>query len=216
METDLPPVLRPDLDLGLALATAADRGWAYVPDALAPGFRETLQTEISSAPLAAAEREVGAVYQEVDGYVVTPSEAAVFPSAERLRREFSRRVSDAGAGIEGLTPFTANEVHVQRYAPGSEGITPHRDGTRFRPLLAVFTTRGRARFTVHPARDAEPLAAWEVAPGDLVLLRGPGLAGVQDGRVLHAVSGPTGHEARYSVSVRHRAEEAIRGNAAKA
>lgn len=212
METDVAPVLRPGLDLGRALATTADRGWAHAPDALDPGFHGALQEEISSGPFAAAEREVGAVYQEVDGYVVTPSEGAVFPSAEQLRREFSRHVCHAGAEIEGLASFEADEVHVQRYTPGSEGITPHRDGTRFRPLLAVFTTGGHARFTIHPARDAEPLAAWEVAPGDLVLLRGPGLGGEHDGRALHAVSGPLGSEARYSVSVRHRAEEPIRGS----
>lgn len=214
METDVAPALRPDLDLGRALATTADRGWAHAPDALDPGFHGALQEEISSGPFAAAEREVGAVYQEVAGYVVTPSEAAGFPSAEQLRREFNRRVRDAGAEIEGLASFAANEVHVQRYTPGSEGITPHRDGTRFRPLLAVFTTRGRARFAIHPARDAEPLEAWEVGPGDLVLLRGPGLGGAHDGRPLHAVSGPTGGEPRYSVSVRHRAEEPVRGDGA--
>lgn len=214
MATDVAPVLRPELGLGPALAATAARGWAHAPDALDPAFRETLHKEVSPGPFAAAEREVGAVYQEVAGYVVTPSEAAGFPSAEQLRREFNRRVRDAGAEIEGLASFAANEVHVQRYTPGSEGITPHRDGTRFRPLLAVFTTRGRARFSVHPARDAEPLAAWEVGPGDLVLLRGPGLGGAHDGRPLHAVSGPTGDEARFSVSVRHRAEEPVRGHGA--
>lgn len=210
METDVGPVLRDNLGFGPALATTADRGWAHVPGALAPGFRATLHEEIAAGPFAAAEREVGAVHQEVDGYVVTSSEAAGFPLAEQLRRELTRQVRDAGAGIEGLASFSPNEVHVQRYAPGSEGITPHRDGTRFRPLLAVFTTRGHARFTVHPARDAEPLAAWEVGPGDLVLLRAPGLGGAGDGRPLHAVSGPTGNEARYSVSVRHKAKEPVR------
>lgn len=212
MATHVPPVLRPGLRLGPALAATADRGWAHLAGALDPAFREKLHEEIRSGPFAAAEREVGPVYQEVAGYVLTPSEAAGFPSAEQLRRELNRRVRQAGAGIEGLASFAANEVHAQRYAPGSGGITPHRDGTRFRPLLAVFTTRGHARFTVHPARDAEPLDGWELGPGDLVLLRGPGLGGADDGRPLHAVSGPSGEDARYSVSVRHRAEEPVRAS----
>lgn len=209
MDTDIEPVLRDDVRLGPALETTAEQGCAHVPGALVPGFREALHRETASGPFAASEREIGPVYQEVAGYVVTSSEAAGFPLADHLRRELSQRVRDTGAGMEGLTSFVANEVHVQRYAQGSSGISPHRDGTRYRPLLAVFTTAGRARFSVHPARDAEPLAAWEVAPGDLVLLRGPGLAGADDGRPMHAVSGPTGDEARYSVSVRHRAAEPV-------
>ncbi|GAA4864325.1 hypothetical protein [Actinomycetospora straminea] len=39
-------------------------------------------------------------------------------------------------------------------------------------------------------RAGTTVRAWEAGTGSLVLLRGPGLAGVEDGRPLHAVDGP--------------------------
>lgn len=200
------PCLRPGLELAAALEATAERGWAHVPAALDPDFLHRLQEEIESGPFDAAPRDVGQVRQELDRYVIGPADADSRPFAMRLRTALTEHVREDGAGIEGLAPYTANEVHVQRYAPGTGGITPHRDPTRFRPLLAVVTTRGRARFSLHPERHAESVATWEVAPGDLVLLRGPGLGGVPDGRPFHAVSGPLGDEARYSVAIRRDAE----------
>jgi hypothetical protein len=207
MEASVPACLPGDLELGSPLEAVAARGWAHLPAALAPGFVTALQREIEAGPFEAGEREVGQVHQELGGYVVAAGDPDR-PLTERLRRELGARIRAEGAGIEGLAGFDPNEVHVQRYPSAGVGITPHRDGTRFRRLIAVATTRGRARFSVHAERHAPPTAAWQVGPGDLVLLRGPGLGGVEDGRPLHAVGGSLGDETRYSVSVRHNARTA--------
>lgn len=183
-----------------------------MPDALSPPFLAHLQAEIEVGTFEPAEYEVGPVRQELEGYVVRPPDADRRPFVERLRIALSEHVRAAGTGIEAADTFAATEVHVQRYPRGSGGITPHRDPSRFGPLLLVLTTRGRARFTVHPERDADPIAAWQVAPGDLVLLRGPGLGGIADARPLHAVSGPAGDGPRYSLSVRSRQPGDNQGN----
>ncbi|WP_165491846.1 alpha-ketoglutarate-dependent dioxygenase AlkB [Egibacter rhizosphaerae] len=202
MTAAIDPCLRRDLELGVGLWTTARHGAARLRDALDTAFRGRLLEEVASGPFTPATREVGEVRQEVEGFVLDPVRAGAYPLADRLRRELTERVQDAGAHLDGITSFDANQVHVQRYAPGSGGITPHLDGSRFRPLVAVFTVAGRARFTVHRERHGEPVHDWGIAPGDLVLLRGPGLGGVDDGRPFHAVSGALGDEPRYMVSIR--------------
>lgn len=203
---EITPCLRVGLELAAALETTAERGWEHLPAALDRDFLPRLQEEIESGPFAAAPGDVGQVHQELDRYVIAPADAASRPFATQLRETLTQRVRQEGAHIEGLASYAANEVDVQRYAPHSAGISCHRDPSRFRPLLAVVTTSGRARFSVHPERHADPVATWQVAAGDLVLLRGPGLGGMPDGRPFHAVSGPLGEEARYSLGIRRDAE----------
>jgi hypothetical protein len=55
----------------------------------------------------------------------------------------------------------------------------------------VVTVHGRARFAICGSRDPHDVVeAWTSAGGDLVLMRGPGLAGRRDGRPFHLVEGP--------------------------
>ena len=91
-----------------------------------------------------------------------------------------------------MPEWVPNEVAVQRYQPGDVGITPHRDQRRFALLVAVITVEGSAPFTLHRERTGPATASWQAAAGGLALLRGPGLAGIGDGRPMHAVGSPTG------------------------
>lgn len=93
------------------------------------------------------------------------------------------------AGAEWLP----NEATVMRYRGTSLGISGHRDARRFVKVVAVLAVTGAARFEVLADRDGDSvLDSWEVRPGDLVLLRGPGLAGCPDRepRPFHRVSFP--------------------------
>jgi len=65
----------------------------------------------------------------------------------------------------------------------------------------VFTLAGSARFSVCADRSGNVLEEWEAASGSLVLLRGPGFDGVEDGRPFHCVQGPVSGE-RYSLTFR--------------
>ena len=132
--------------------------------------------------------------------VTTRSELAVldewagFPFLAALRAEL---VAAVNRSVPGWLP---DQIFVRRYRGGSEGMTPHRDGTRFRLLVATVSVLGSARFHRHDERG-EVTQTWPLLPGDLVLLRGMGLHGVEDGRPHHSVGGPAG-ELRCSVAFR--------------
>ena len=129
------------------------------------------------------------VRQQIEGFDVVPPYDG-FPLVASLCEELSSAVRDRGHGIRGLATWRANEAGVTRYRPGSIGITPHLDGRWYRRVVAVVTVWGTAPFSVHAERFGPPIASWTARPGDLVLLRGPGLAGARDGRPFHAVGTP--------------------------
>jgi hypothetical protein len=188
------------LDLRDALATTARSGAAFVSDALTGEFLARLQEEVERGPFRPLPEEIGPVRQETEAFEIRGRPTG-YPRLAELRRTLVRAVREQGAGIRGLATWRPTEVSVQRYRGGAVGITPHLDGKRYRRLVAVFTTSGRAWFTVCRDRGGEPVEEWETVPGSLVLLRGPGLGGVRDGRPFHRVSGP-GAGVRTSVGFR--------------
>jgi hypothetical protein len=193
-------VFVPDIDITEALRRVATTGAAFVPQALTDPFREGLQREIEAGPFEPAPYQIRQVRQETEVLTI-PAPMQGYPAVTELCRALTALVRMQGHGITGLDRYTPNVCHVQRYQPGALGITPHLDSKRFALLVAVFTTRGSARFTIHAERFGPPIEVWEAGPGSLVLLRGPGLAGILDGRPFHAVGGPVA-EPRYSVSFR--------------
>lgn len=192
-------VFVPGLGLDQALQTVAGEGFAFVPRALAEDFRRSLQQEVQACPFQPVPGEIGPVRQETEECVI-PTPMDRYPLMARLSGEMVALVRDHGRAVAGLEAWVPTAAFVQRYRPGALGITPHLDGKRFGLLVAVFTTKGSAQFSIHETRSGPVVARWEAAPGSLVLLRGPGLAGVDDGRPFHAV-GPC-DQGRYSVSFR--------------
>ena len=191
------PFRRPT-DLDAALRLVAEAGAAHVPHLLSEPFRRRLQRQIESLPFRPAPEVVGEVRQQTETWEPTEDSGSP-PAIEALRRALARAARRSG--IRGLRTWRPNDVAVQRYRAGSVGITSHRDGKRFRRLVAVVTTLGEAEFAIRHERHGEVMAGWEVGPGGLVLLRGPGLAGARDGRPFHEVSGPR-EGVRYSVGFR--------------
>ncbi len=193
-------VFVPNIDITEALRRVATTGAAFVPQALAEEFCQDLQREVEAGPFEPAPYQIGPVRQETEVLaILAPMQD--YPAVAELCQALTALVHTQGHGIAGLDRYMPNVCHVQRYRPGALGITPHLDGKRFALLVAVFTIRGSARFTIHAERFGSPIEVWEVTPGSLVLLRGPGLAGIPDGRPFHAVSGPPAGE-RFSVSFR--------------
>lgn len=193
-------VFVPDLEIAEALRRVVTTGAAFVPQALTGSFCDDLQREIEAGPFEPTLAQIGQVQQETEVLTI-PAPMQGYPAVAELCRVLTALVRTQGRGIAGLDRYVPNVCHVQRYRPGALGITPHLDGKRFALLVAVFTTKGSARFTIHAERFGPPIEAWEAGPGSLVLLRGPGLAGIPNGRPFHAVGGPVA-EPRYSVSFR--------------
>jgi hypothetical protein len=191
----------PGLDLRAGLHACAATGYARITDAIGPDFLPRLRAEVDAGPFRPFRESFGQVRQQIDGYdVVVPSSA--FPLLGELCRELGELVRSQGRGIRGLATWRPNEVGIAHYVPGSIGITPHLDGKWYRRLVAVATVYGRAGFAICGSRDpADVVERWISSAGDLVLMRGPGLAGVRDGRPFHLVEGPRRGE-RLSLGIR--------------
>ena len=110
------------------------------------------------------------------------------------------RLADIGS-LPFETALNFNSMVLQRYEKGSIGITLHRDGLSYVNLVCVFVTGGRGRFYVCPdrLRDAKEIDA---SPGNVILMRAPGLFGFEDNRPFHYVTDI--QETRYSFGVRQK------------
>lgn len=186
------------LDLPGAFRWTASEGFAFVPGALDETFRRRLHREVEAAPFEPAPGTVGPVRQETETCTLPP-DLEGYPAVAELRDALM--ATARRSGIRGLRTWRPDDIAAQRYRPGSVGITSHRDGKRYRRLVAVLTAAGTAGFAVRAERHGDVVAGWEAGPGSLVLLRGPGLAGFRDGRPFHEVSGPR-EGVRYSVGFR--------------
>jgi hypothetical protein len=193
--------LVPGLDLRPALRTCARLGHARVPAGVTGTFLEALEEEVGAGPFKPFGESFGPVRQQIDGYDVDLP-ASAFPLLTSLCRGIRARVRADGRGIRGTATWTPNEVGIAHYVPGSIGITPHMDGKWYRRLVVVATVYGRAAFAICGSRDPDDVVErWIAGPGDLVLMRGPSLAGLSDGRPFHLVHGPLEGE-RLSLGIR--------------
>jgi hypothetical protein len=202
--------LAPSLDLREALRACAGAGHARATSAVPAAFLEGLRAELDEGPFRPFGESFGEVRQQIDGYDVRVPTAA-FPLLTAVCRELRDLVRAQGPGIRGLATWRPNEVGVAHYVPGSIGITPHMDGKWYRRLVIVVTVYGRATFAICASRDPNDIAErWVAGPGDLVLMRGPGLAGARDGRPFHLVEGPRRGE-RLSIGIRMSTRPPTRG-----
>ena len=101
-----------------------------------------------------------------------------------------------------LPKWRPNDVAIQRYLPTHIGIDNHRDYASDILLVAVASLEGSARF--HIEADEVYSKQWsnvEVCPGDLVLLRAPGLTGHPEDRPYHRIEAPLAGQ-RVSIAYR--------------
>ncbi len=192
--------MAPHLERRQALHQVHRTGAAFIQQALPAGFCSRVAAEVAAAAFEKLPEHEGQVRQKGELLVLT-ADLGAYPAIKGLRDELTDAVRMDGAGIAGLDRWIPNEVSVQRYQAGAIGITPHLDLEKYQYLIAVFTVEGTARFTLCKNRAGDALAAWPARPGSLVLLRGPGLGGIDDGRPLHAITGPTAGQ-RISVGFR--------------
>ncbi len=185
-----------DLDWATLLCDVTEQGAAFAARAVRRPFCDQLADELRDGPYQPVEPLIGPVRQEAESFEAPVRELDRYPVLSSLCEELVRQVHQ-----HGVPQWVPNEVAVQRYQPGSVGITPHRDQRRYAQLVAVITIAGSAPFTLCRNRAGDPIRTWQADEGSLVLLRGPGLAGDPDGRPMHLVGGPTGTP-RTSIGIR--------------
>lgn len=189
------PALAPDLDWSTLLREVTEQGAAFAARAVCRPVRDQLATELVNGPYEPVEPVIGPVRQEAESFLVPFGTLGRYAVLASVCDELVTQVC-----AHGMPEWVPNEVAVQRYQPGSLGITPHRDQRRYTQLVAVITVTGSAPFTLCHNRAGDPIRTWQADAGSLVLLRGPGLAG-EDGRPMHLVGGPTGAP-RTSIGIR--------------
>ncbi len=100
-------------------------------------------------------------------------------------------------------PPRFNDLIVQRYDPGSRGITPHRDHLRYRDLVAIVNLAGQARFFLCADRSGQGAREVPIPPGSLLLMRAPGFDDRCD-RPFHMLCEVT--QTRIALGLRHDVE----------
>jgi hypothetical protein len=179
-------------DLGPVLCRTIHDGAAYESGVLPESVCRALLSELDAESYAALPPVEGPhqVRQEGTHRVIAGDEILARPAIHALREGVVAAVRAHAGEIGGLEAWWPDEVTVQRYAPGSAGISTHLDGRRHPYLVAIFTLEGSAVLRQCSDRQGTTLRSWHADAGSLVLLCGPGLLGVDDGRPLHAVDGP--------------------------
>jgi len=152
------PVLS-EADRMRLVAAAEGLSWRPARAAVGEGERQVLQDFELTLQL----RE-SSPYRETAALI----DAAIAAAARRLR---------PNPLPEG---FYFNDLILQRYAPGSRGITPHRDHLRYRGLVALIVVSGDGRFCLCDDRSRAGEREIAAEPGDLLLMRAPGFAGSPD------------------------------------
>jgi hypothetical protein len=140
-----------------------------------------------------------AVYQDFDLATELPTGDGLTALARALDRAIGRAL---GAMKRNPLPdgFAINDLIVQRYPVGSEGITPHRDHIRYTGLVAIIVLAGAGRFFISGDRTGADAREMPAPPGHLLLMRAPGFNGRND-RPFHAVRDIA--EERYIFGLRH-------------
>ncbi len=193
-------------DLAAATEETGRIGAGTVRGALAPEARYGLVAALDSAAFERAPERVGDVRQDFDLLVMKPGEGPADPALSpllALAEEYAALLGARATSLDEpwLADFVPTDIHVQRYRPGSAGISPHRDGRRFIKLISVFSLGSPAEFRLCRDRRGLPLRRYQLDSGDLLLLWAPGFAGRPSARPLHSVSGPVG-KVRYSITLR--------------
>ena len=198
-----------DLESELAGALTRLAGEAAVSlPLLGPADRRALVEAAAHLAYRAAKPMIGEGERTVRQDLELCMTIAPLSPFHALAAALEREVARALARLE-RPPLNApprfNDLIVQRYRPGSLGITPHRDHLRYRDLVAIVTLAGRARFLLCADRHGRDPREVPVPPGSLLLMHAPGFAGRRD-RPFHMLSEVT--ETRVALGLRHDVEAA--------
>ena len=174
------------LDLSPLMVVLA-RDSAVATPILNESFRKTLHQEAENYPYRIARAEVGEgknlVRQRMGVFSKLPSDSAFLELVEGFQRLWDRAVAElTSSPFAG--PVTFNDVMLQKYEVGEEGITPHRDRTAYRNIICLFVIAGTGRFGVCTDRSGANALEIPHSPGDLILTRAPGFMG-SDQRPFH-------------------------------
>ena len=164
------------------IGTLSAQGAMSVP-LLREDFRLTLLEEARSSTYATEPDVIGSGEEEVHQQVSSRCVIGEGSAYALLRQAFHTVCEEAFSSLAPYpftTPLRLMELRLQKYAPGSSGITAHRDGSCFCNLVCVFLIGGSGRFVVCADRSGRDARDLDATPGRLLLLRAPGFLGSEE------------------------------------
>lgn len=191
----------PSINISGALGQVASDGVTYVPSVLNGFFTKRLVSEILCGSFDAIQ---DTSLTGVDQAFFRLRLGGQIPFLlELLRKELVGLIRRDDPGVENLAYFEPNDVVVCMYdRTFKHGITSHKDEKRYSLLVATITLMGHADLVASSDREHKHVVgSHRTSPGGLMLLRGPGLGRVDDGRLFHSIGCPIG-DARISVGFR--------------
>ncbi|HEX9667294.1 MAG TPA: hypothetical protein VGA95_12170 [Thermodesulfobacteriota bacterium] len=178
-----------DFDVGNILGKLSEFG-AFSIRILIEDFRLCLLKEAESYIYRSEQEIVGRndkiVIQQMSTFEEFPGNSKFY----NLKIAFQALLEDC---LKNLKPYPFhtrllfNSMSLQRYEKGSIGITPHRDGFKYKNLISNFNIDGGGRFFTCTDRSGKGSCEIPFPPGSVLLMRAPGFLG-SDERPFHYVS----------------------------
>ena len=154
--------------------------------------RQTLVSLVDSLTYQSASPVMGGattpVYQDFELCYDIPPDHQLWELARYLEKRIATTIKKAG--LQGHDALQFNDLIVQNYPPGCQGITLHRDHVRYRIVVAIFLLTGDGNFCTCDNRKGVGAKTIPAVPGDLLLMTAPGLVEEKPGP-LHFVNGVT-------------------------
>lgn len=170
---------------------------------LGEDFRQRLLTEAEQCRYREAREVIGRGQNQVRQRMGVFDAFDPTSAFLELKRAF-QSLWDGSLGRLPASPFERrpifNDLMLQRYTPGKEGITPHRDRTAYRYIICLFVIEGYGRFGICEDRSGSGAREIPHGPGDVILTRAPGFRG-SDERPFHFVEDI--RQTRYVFGLRH-------------
>lgn len=111
---------------------------------------------------------------------------ALTPRIQKLAERVGQHVTGLTDIFPTLQDWGATELSIHEYDDPTVGLSEHKDNMRFAKLIAIVSLAGECDLAVRDRQDTLHLNP--TVPGDLILLRGPGLIeSEEDLRPQHAV-----------------------------
>lgn len=196
--------------LRCALSSLSTQDMVAVP-CLEKGVCRMLVRLVDALPFRPARPVTGSstspVFQDFQLCYDVPVTHALWGLAESLGRLFRAALSSDSL-VEAPTAFRFNDLIVQRYTAGCRGISPHRDHARYVVVVAILVLSGDGEFCVCQDRSGDAAVEVPARPGDLVLMRAPGLRGAGR-RPFHLLRNVT--RCRRTVGLRYDVEKGAGG-----
>ena len=188
----------------------SDLGYAYIPDIISPEFSEKLQRDIARGGFEVSPLVYGKSLQRLSSFILgtpdpfhpcVPELPHRFPVLQACNTVMADVYTDIVKVVRGDGRVPLNSICVHRYPNSENGLTAHRDDSRFRNVVMILTLKGSAEFFVgksvedigeHERRIVNPEVIRPVA-GSLILQRAPRNNDEKGLRPFHAV-GPITEE----------------------